>query len=793
MDIKLKYTSIIVAIFVALFAVCHRSLPDSKAEMHTDSQGLVVTGLTYSDDYKKVYLDVDLVEDFEGNGLIEAALSDSASLHVHVHEFNFAGTQIAPGDALRLDSVENIISKEASKLNFHLSALADLTLPQEQVDQQRKALTALASIYSNDLMDVTFMLPTGLSQTYPVSKYVIDNYFKTSGGERKMLYKDIVKMRDRIRSDSLGIKSDNVALMVMSDARVYDDDNVPMDPDYFRSKALLEEVDPQFVADTLSIYYVNFPSATVPSDPEAVEALKRMADSYEGIYLDTFNLSALEAHIKRNYELEYADFRITLENPDKRVFRGYPNTINVCLHDSTDTERAYCSMSYKLGSVFDPIIVNGRVTLQTVFIGLLYTLLLMLLVYVACQIVYPPIAFWLFKRKNIIAYEGPGQIVNGNIVGDKCYICKDSFHRGDEVVAACQHTMHTSCWEENDCTCPEQGKNCSASPHYYNPHRLLDRHNAWRGMKWLLMACLAAFFAWAAFLINVRILPVELLQHMVSGIFGVEATQLDPDVQLYVSQMNIIPYFGFCIGLFNMLFFSTISMSRRSWWHRWAVILGLSLFAAVGCWFFFLVECLIVVTLQITAYSVLLDWIPWTLSGLFNIWVLSKLCHTQIKKHYILIVVISSLISMSLWDIFFVTLNIDIRNVMLLSFLIYSFTIAFCFYDVNRGSERCVLQLKGNVKPIEVAVYKWFNASAKYVVTIGKSVDCDLQMTWDIIGEIAPVQAELRRIKSVLTLTPLEPGVFFGNRQLAPGRNYKLYAGSKFTIGTTTFTLLDKE
>ena len=80
------------------------------------------------------------------------------------------------------------------------------------------------------------------------------------------------------------------------------------------------------------------------------------------------------------------------------------------------------------------------------------------------------------------------------------------------------------------------------------------------------------------------------------------------------------------------------------------------------------------------------------------------------------------------------------------------------------------------------------------VVTIGRSIDCTLQLAWDPMGNIAPVQAELHRHGDVITLYAVEDGVFVkDNRPLPVGKPMKLYHGDSFQIGRTTFTYIEKD
>jgi predicted component of type VI protein secretion system len=80
------------------------------------------------------------------------------------------------------------------------------------------------------------------------------------------------------------------------------------------------------------------------------------------------------------------------------------------------------------------------------------------------------------------------------------------------------------------------------------------------------------------------------------------------------------------------------------------------------------------------------------------------------------------------------------------------------------------------------------------VITIGRSIDCTLQLSWDTTGVVAPVQAELRYQGNFVRLYALEDGVYLkDSKPLEVGKCYQLYHGDTFEIGRTTFTYLEKD
>ena len=84
---------------------------------------------------------------------------------------------------------------------------------------------------------------------------------------------------------------------------------------------------------------------------------------------------------------------------------------------------------------------------------------------------------------------------------------------------------------------------------------------------------------------------------------------------------------------------------------------------------------------------------------------------------------------MYLWS-FAYSSQIDTREFLLLSYMIYCVGFAVSVAVTSPKSERYFLRVEGPIKEMDIAIYKWMNASvlSKRVI-IGKSVNCDLQMS----------------------------------------------------------------
>lgn len=254
-----------------------------------------------------------------------------------------------------------------------------------------------------------------------------------------------------------------------------------------------------------------------------------------------------------------------------------------------------------------------------------------------------------------------------------------------------------------------------------------------------------------------------------------------------------MPSFGFNIGLYLTFGIASLSLHLRNVSRSLKNIVIRSLIAAVGCYLVFTIDNIIAIILDIEEYSYIIDWIPWAVSGY-----LISLCGTygtrsKLPRWLILFSVITGFLSMHLWSIFFFSRIIDFRVMLLFSFIIFAVGITASIAMSAPRSERYFLKVQGAIKEMDVALYKWLRNDPNRVVTIGKSVDCSLQLSWDINGYVAPKHAEICLKDQTPYLTALEEGIFLEGEALISGQTVRLYHGKSFTIGNTTFTYIEKD
>ena len=713
------------------------------------------------------------------------SLTDSTEVRIEVEEYD-DGVRNSRRVQPKLVKAWNTESDQIEQLGVKVLVLVDLTLTQDQIDAERSAVEEMSTAFDRNNLYVAFMSGNSVSKTQPISEYILNQYFKKASSSGKRLYRSILEkireMSDNAEPWSEGIKP---RLVVFSDGKVYDDNDKPMDPDHFKmeNELLHGKIKGR---DSVSVSYVNFGKALDNmEDSAATDVLTSLCQESGGTFQPAFNWTQLENSMLDSFGGVIDANRFDFVNPDGKVYRGDNNQVKLKFYSVKDNKLiATATANTREGTLYKPIIVNGDTLREIIFEGLSVGLLIMLLIYLIGQFLVPYIRYRLFLKKYVVTHTGGNMVIGDVAVGQTCYLCKAPFVRGDQVVVKCEHTMHKSCWDENEYHCPEYGRHCKHGSHYYNKEHLLDRRNASFYMKWLLMAVLASIFAWIAFSVWTNFTTKHILEYVMP------AERLNADS--FGTHLNQLPSYGFMIGFF-LTFGIAFMAIRRKRLVSYLNILGRALIAAIGSAVLYLLASVVCIALHLEAAGFFINLIPWILSSFLIAFVGTWGTRIKLKKSIILVAVALSLISMYLWSSLYMFIGIDFRVLLLFSYMIYAIGMALSIASAAPKSEHYFLHIQGAVKTMDVALYKWFRANPKAVVSIGKSVDCSLQLSWDLQGNVAPVHAEITLKKGILRLTALEDGVTLNGKRLKVDKPKKLYHGSHFQIGQTSFTYQEKD
>ena len=799
---------LVVGVLPFLFSSCdEQGIPDIDDIMGSDEQedkvgeNLQITDSKFSDDHKYQELWMRLIHDVGGYDL-----TDSATVVVRpVQEL-----QLLPGDFIEETQPEvmrvNNSSREAlQKLNIKLLVLVDLSLPQAQIDAERNAVKEIRTLFGDNSLYLAFMQGQDVTETYEATDYVINNYFVHHDPSSIFLYRSIITKLAEFQDPKTTLGSAQYKVMViLSGGKTYDGD-MPVDPMHFEMQQLLTDKAQQLKGGLLRVYYGNFrveqtAEMDVLSLPEQTtndsNIIHYFCKDMGGIYQSAFDWSEIETDILKEFHIELARYKVLLEHPDGKVFRGNLHRLQIGFFDRTTGDLiAKGTTTFTLGTIYNPIIIHDRSRADVLFAGLLTTLLVLLLVWVVLQFVEPFIRYRVFRYKHVAVYSGNKMSINGTMVAESCYLCKAPFETGDEIVTKCKHTVHKSCWDENEYHCPEHGRHCKEGSHYYNYHNLADRHNALFYMMWVLVAIVAGFMAWMVFTGERHQFSAYIIQH-ISAMLSDQKSSSDAAYsyfQQYGAHLSDLPSFGQVVGFTLTLFLSTFTVRRREWLYRIAEIVGRALIASVLGVLCCLLGCVISIVLHLDSNTFLIDWIPWALLSCVIMLCVTVKTRTPIRRSFFVAASIIAILSMLMWAAINFNSFLDYRRALLLGFIIYSVAIALCIAHVTPRSERYFLHIEGAIKEMDIALYKWFRANPHCVVSIGKSVECSIQLSWDLIGQIAPVHVEIKRHLDGLCIQALDEGVLIGNKPLPVGKEEWLYHGRKFTVGNTTFTYIEKD
>ena len=790
--------------FIPLMISCdEQKMPDindiltSDEKMDTAGDALQITDLHFSDDYKVMELSSRLLHNVGGQDLTDSSIV-VAKVQQHIKRLlNNFGNESQPV----IMKVTNASRDLFNKLDFKLLVLVDLSLPQQQVDAERKAVKEIKALFGGQSLFVAFMQGDNVSETYEATDYVLDNYFTHQDPSTVYLYRSVLTKLAEIQDEGTTIGgAQHKVMVILSGGKTYDGE-LPVDPMHFELQQLLNDK-AQTCKGLMQVYYANFSPASI-GDQELVLLSDNVSDnnilqyfckSLGGIYQSAFNWQEMEEDILKDFHIDLSNYKITLEQPNHKVFRGDIHILEIAFYDKMSGDLiAKGQTEFSLGSIYSPIIVNDGPMIEFVMIGIVITLILLLIVWLVLQFLEPYIRYRIFKHKYVIKYTGNKMSFQGQPVSQSCYLCKSPFETDDEIVVKCKHTMHKECWDDNEFHCPEHGRHCKEGSHYYNQNNLLDQRNPLFYMKWTLVAIVAGFTSWCVFVSRDHPLSTMLIEHM-HTIFSNSNANGDNSSFEYGSGISDLPAFGQAVGFILTLFLSNFTVRHRQWFYRITeVIIRAVIAGAVGnllC----VLGCFISILLHFDYSTFLTEWIPWVLLSGFIMLAITFKTRTPIRRSFFIASCLIAILTMFMWAFVYYNTFIDYRLSLLLCFITYAVAIALCIAYVTPRSERFFLHVEGAIKEMDIALYKWFKVSPNQTVTIGKSVDCIIQLSWDINGHVAPLHAEITRHIDSLRLKALEEGVTIEDGKPLPvGKEVWLYHGKSFSVGNTTFTYIEKD
>lgn len=784
------------AILLALSLTgCNEEIPQQEIDLleengllHEKKPSMETTHLIFSPDSKFFTVTTRMVKDIG-----PWQLADNSSVWIDVKE---SINGIPKHHMLSvLTAARNIEAKKIADSGIKVQVLVDLTLPQEAIDLQQQYVADMLTCFNPDNLYTSFIYGDSITAPVKATEYVMSQYFTRQIASHKYLYRAVLKAKEEMEA---GLEpwgdAKGKLLVVFSDGNVYLDDDRPMDPEHFdlQEKLLKNNIG---TANNVMSFYISMKQAgNKQEDDHAEGILKIFCQNNGGQFLPAFDWMTIKYSVFNTYHIDTNSYEFDFVNPDFKIYRGNRHMLTLEFHSTkNDSLLASTTVQIRKGSIYKPVIVHGHDIWYVLLQGLLVGLLLILLVYLIFQYLVPFIRYRIFLKKYVITYTGPLMSAHNKVINQSCYLCKAPFMEGDRLVVKCCHTMHKSCWDENDYHCPEHGTRCINGSHYYDKSHPSKLRNASYYMLWIIAAMAASTIAWLLFMLWTHFFSSHILESILRGLNLISGKETQNYVNEISEHEKLLPAFGLTISFFLTWAFTLLAMYHRSVQRKWLSVFTRATAVGIGSMISFIIFGAIEAIFDIDPFIFLIEWIPWTFTAFLIAYASTYKTKIHLKKRMLLFAAIIAVFSMFGWSFLVIGTRLDFRVLLLFSYLTFGIGLAICVAEPISKSFHYFLRIEGPVKTTEIALYKWFEAAPHQSVTIGKSVNCNIQMSWDLMGNIAPIQAEIKTNGLAIQLHAIEEGVLVHDNPLPVDKNVRLYHHSQFRIGQTTFTYIEKD
>lgn len=591
---------------------------------------------------------------------------------------------------------------------------------------------------------------------------------------------------------------ENAEIIVFSDGSAYEgENNEAIDPSHIMVENSLMDIIYEKNTDLPKVTYVNFPNSDNNIEDEAAILLQELVKKTGGQYFankSEFPTSYCLLSVTNG--LTNPVFSFVFENPVGKKFVGMVNTLR--LSYKVDGEIATtASTKFRVGNIYNPIIVGGVPLWFNVFYYTISAIIIFCIVYLLAFILIPYIMYKLWYKKNVITYSGANMAAGGNIVAEKCCYCKDTFKEGEKVVVNCRHSMHLECWEANGHQCTEHGYHNHESKYYYNKKNIFDSQNAPFYMNWILGGVIAGYIAYICYVLTEGI-NEGIVISFVEWFFGLDLSKEEnmDFLNIYASSMFNMPEFGFWLWFVLIAYIEVMtSFLDKYFLKKIKVIFLKALSGGIIAYVIFFVYTLILTICKVTTLNFLLDSIPFFLTGIVSFYTYRTQKYAAPKKKRILGFTVSILLSMVfiyLWIV--ASLSYHTVALHLIACMVFISGLGYTLAIERKRSRYFFLHVTGQVKEMDIAIFKLLRTGNKSSLNIGRSVDCDIQISWDTEHEILPIMAEITKTSSnQIEIEALEPDVLFNGDPLELKKRKPIGHGDKITIGSTTFTYIEKD
>ena len=686
--------------------------------------------------------------------------------------------------------------------NYSMIVLADRSVTETQLQAQRQAITELfqgfpkAHFYLS-AMDAVRTPTTEIKDYYQLNQW-LDSCLAIPSTQEKFIYKALASVLEEVSDKDthdfypqLGynpaMKNDTKKAILVLTNGVYKkaDGSYIGGEDFFRIKMSL--ISEQELRANNQVNFVFFGDPFIEDDfHHEIQYVFKEGDRYDS----QFDFETLKEALVMRPDPKAMDYRMVITNLSQKLYDGQKITLYAYLQQ--DDVDAMGTRSFTKGSLIDPILVHDSFRRQLIQIAqcLVLALALIGLAFLFFRLLYPRWRQHRFKKRYVKTFEKANVLPAkaSDYVGQKCYYCKEAFLPGDEIVTRCEHTMHYDCWKENGYQCPEFGKECDNGNYFYNEHHRWDHRNTPYFLKWLLVGCFAGLVSWIVFRLTVH---NNLFYDLISDTVTLsKKVGLDASGGVFVDKIHDMLFFGLIVGFFVTLGASWLLERRKKTFKRVAVIIARAVCGMLVGFVAFHIGGMIALATGKDYNNFLVDLVPWLLMGAGLGLVISYRTAVPIKRAVLCGFLFALLGFCILYMFSFDNSNYEFHYIGLLAsmlcligVMVFAAGLYACIALREQVSKRYFLHIDGNLKPRDVAIYKWMNRVGGYrVVTIGRSDRCYIDMDWDPTEGLDGVQAEVYMENDVPYYKVL------GTNQII-----KLSHGTSFRIGRTVFTYLEKD
>ena len=138
----------------------------------TKDDKLEVLDIQFDEIYKTFHVDVKVKDNFAPEKLIPMT-----ELRIEGKELRMDMKEVVDKVQPQFLGAENIKSKRITEAGLKVLILVDLTLGDKEVENQRIAVNNLRSLFDTDHLYVSFMKGGSVTESYPLTDYVIENFF----------------------------------------------------------------------------------------------------------------------------------------------------------------------------------------------------------------------------------------------------------------------------------------------------------------------------------------------------------------------------------------------------------------------------------------------------------------------------------------------------------------------------------------------------------------------------------------------------------------------------------------